>query len=154
MIFDDSGLAHVTGTTVTAVADSSIQLRCIHTCVLVLIQPRSRRSIFLLPFLFCGLVPRNMSEANIKRNGRSNMLRTHALGLDVAGDPGVGHRDRPWRSVPPRNVCRSHQILPGSCQILTRNEKNHVWGRVFSHFWGTLRGTQKSRKITKKHEKT
>jgi len=34
---------HVTGTTVRAVADSSIQLRCIHTCVLVLIQPRSRR---------------------------------------------------------------------------------------------------------------
>jgi len=29
---------------VTAVADSSIQLRCIHPCVLVLIQPRSRRT--------------------------------------------------------------------------------------------------------------
>ena len=48
----------------------------------------------------------------------------HALGLDVAGDPGVGHRDRPWRSVPPRNVCRSHQILPGSCQILSEMRKN------------------------------
>ena len=30
---------------VTAVADSSIQLRCIHPCVLVLIQPRSRLAI-------------------------------------------------------------------------------------------------------------
>ena len=37
---------------VTAVADSSIQLRCIHPCVLVLIQPRSRLIISTHSFLF------------------------------------------------------------------------------------------------------
>ena len=41
---------------VTAVADSSIQLRCIHPCVLVLIQPRSRRLISLSPVYFFWLV--------------------------------------------------------------------------------------------------
>ena len=59
---------------VTAVADSSIQLRCIHPYVLVLIQPRSRlaKCSFSL-FLLGVFVQRNMSVANIRKSEKDHV---------------------------------------------------------------------------------